>query len=92
MEAMAVGVPIVTSYHSSDARSLVESGAAATVYFEGTITGLTGLTAGRRFLSTTPGVSTSAAPSAAGNVVQVVGFATSATTLNFNSGPPVMLA
>jgi hypothetical protein len=68
------------------------SGVSATVHFEGNITGLTGLTAGKNFLSTTAGGSTATAPTVAGNVVQIVGFATSATTLNFQSTPPITLA
>lgn len=70
----------------------VSSGANATVYFEGTITGLSGLTPGVHYLSTTPGESSHTAPSTAGNVVQRVGVATSATTINFECGVPVTLA
>lgn len=70
----------------------VSNGGVATVYFEGTNTGVTGLTPGRQYLSTTPGLATITAPSSAGNVVQVVGFATSATSINFQSGTPVVLA
>lgn len=71
----------------------VSSSATATVYFEGTNTQVTSLTPGGLFLSaTTPGLATSTAPSASGNVVQRVGFATSATALNFQSQPPVVLA
>ena len=72
--------------------SAVASAAAAEVYFEGTNTAVTGLTPGVQFLSTTAGVSSGTAPSGAGNVVQRVGFATSATTLNFQSQVPVTLA
>ena len=68
------------------------SGAAATVYFEGTNTAVTGLTPGPLFLATTAGGVSSIAPSAAGNIVQRVGFAISATALNFQSQPPVTLA
>ncbi|RST54209.1 hypothetical protein EJI00_02935 [Variovorax sp. DXTD-1] len=68
------------------------SGVAATVYFEGTNTAVSGLTPGPQFLATTAGLSAGAAPSAAGNVVQRVGVATSATTLNFEGGPPIVLA
>lgn len=68
------------------------SAAAATVYFEGTITGLTGLTPGDQFLATTPGTSDETPPNASGNVIQKVGVATSATTLNFEPGPVVVLA
>lgn len=70
----------------------VSNGNPATVYFEGTNTAVTGLTPGVQFLSTTAGLSTGTAPSATGNVVQRVGFATSATTMNFQSQPPVVLA
>jgi len=68
------------------------SGVAATVYFEGTNTQVSGQTPGPVFLSTTPGVASAAAPSATGNVVQRIGFATSPTSINFQSQPPVVLA
>jgi hypothetical protein len=68
------------------------SGVAATVYFEGTNTAVSGLTPGPQFLQTTAGTAGSAAPAAAGNVVQRVGIATSATALNFEGGPPIVLA
>lgn len=68
------------------------SAANATVYFEGDNTAVTGLTAGTRFLATTAGGSTSTAPSGAGQVVQRVGIATSATSLNFEGGQPIVLA
>lgn len=70
----------------------VASGSPATVYFEGTNTAVTGLTPGVQFLGTTAGKSTNVAPSATGNVVQRVGFATSATALNFNASDPIVLA
>jgi len=70
----------------------VGSGAAATVYFEGTITGLTGLTPGNAFLATAAGTPTDTPPSGSGNVIQKVGVATSTTTLNFEPGPVVVLA
>lgn len=68
------------------------SGVNATVYFEGTNTSVTGQTPGDVFLSTTPGQATSTAPSAAGNVVQSIGFATSATSVNFQASRPITLA
>lgn len=69
------------------------SGATATVYFEGSNTQVTGLSPGNQYLSAaTPGLSTSVAPSASGNTVQRVGFATSATSMNFQSGTPITLA
>jgi hypothetical protein len=67
------------------------SGAAATVYFEGTNNQVTGQTPGPVFLSTTPGVASGTAPNAAGNVVQRVGFAISTTAINFQSQPPITL-
>lgn len=70
----------------------VISGGQATVYFEGTNTGVTGQTAGRVFLSTTAGLATATAPSASGNVVQVIGVATSATSINFEAQQPIVLA
>jgi hypothetical protein len=72
--------------------SAVTSPAAATVYFEGSNTGVTGLTPGPQFLSTTAGVATATAPSGTGNVVQRVGFATAAAALNFQAGIPIVLA
>lgn len=71
--------------------SAVGSGAQATVYFEGTNTAVSGQTPGPVFLGTTAGAATSTAPSASGNVVQRIGFATSATSINFQSQPPITL-
>lgn len=68
------------------------SGLPATVYFEGSNTQVSALTPGVRYLSTTPGSTTSTPPSAAGNVVQVVGLAVAATVLNFDRGTPIVLA
>lgn len=71
----------------------VSNGASATVYFEGTNTQVTGQTPGLVYLSaTTAGLATSTAPSGTGQVVQRVGYATSATTINFNAGLPIVLA
>lgn len=64
----------------------------ATVHFEGSDTAVTGLTPGKQFLSTSAGTATTTAPSGSGNVVQIVGFATSATSLNFQSTTPIVLA
>jgi len=63
----------------------------ATVYFEGTNTGVTGKTPGVQFLQTTAGTSGSTAPSASGNVVQKLGVATSATAINFEPQQPIVL-
>ena len=71
----------------------VANAASATVYFEGTNNQCSGLTPGNQYLSATiPGKCTNVAPSAAGQVVQCVGFATSATAVNFQSRAPVVLA
>lgn len=69
------------------------SGQSATVYFDGTVTGLSGLTLGATYYQhTTAGALTATPPSGAGNVVQEVGVATSATTLEFSPSEPVELA
>ena len=72
--------------------SAVSSAASATVYFEGTNTAITGQTAGVVYLATTAGVGSTTPPSAAGNVVQRIGFAVSATAMNFTSNQPIVLA
>ena len=68
------------------------SSATATVYFEGTNTQVTGQTAGRVYLSTTPGIGSATAPSGSGNVVQVIGYAVAATQVNFQANNPFVLA
>ena len=71
----------------------VSAAANATVYFEGSNTQCTGLTPGVQFLSAaTAGKSVTAAPTGTGKVVQRVGFAISATTLNFDACDPIVLA
>lgn len=70
----------------------VTSGQNATVYFEGSNTQVTGQTPGDVFLSTTAGLGTATAPSGSGNVVQRVGIATAAASVNFDKGAPVVLA
>lgn len=70
----------------------VTSGNPATVYFEGTNTQVTGQTPGDVFLLTTAGTAGATAPSAAGNVVQNIGYATSATSINFQGNPAITLA
>lgn len=71
----------------------VTSPALATVYFTGSNTQMTGLTPGRQFLSvTTPGKTQAAAPTAAGQVSQIVGFATSATEMNYQPRDLIVLA
>lgn len=70
----------------------VTSGNNATVYLEGSNTGVSGVTPGNVFLGTTAGASTSSAPSSTGNVVQRLGVATSATSISFEPSAPVVLA
>lgn len=58
------------------------SGATATIFYDDSNTGLTGLTINvPYYLSLTPGLVTTTAPSAATQVVQEIGFANSATNL-----------
>jgi len=64
----------------------VANGATATVYFEGTNDQVTGQVAGDVFLQTTAGRGGATVPSATGNVVQRIGFAVSATAVNFQAG------
>jgi hypothetical protein len=73
--------------------STVSNGATATVYFEGTNTQVTSQTPGVVYLSAaTAGRATSTPPSAAGNIVQSLGFATGSTAINFQSSITVTLA
>lgn len=65
----------------------------ATVYFEGSDNVLSSLVGGVYYLSASvAGTITATAPSGTGQVVQRVGFASSATTLNFQSEVPIVLA
>lgn len=68
------------------------SATVATIYFESTNTQVTGQTPGVIYLSTVAGLGTTTAPTAAGQTVQVIGYATSATTVNFNANDTVLLA
>jgi hypothetical protein len=68
------------------------SGASATVYFEGLNNQVSGQTPGDVFLQTTAGAAGSTPPSGAGNVVQKLGVAVSATAINFERGEPITLA
>lgn len=69
----------------------VTSGQNARVFFEGTNNQVTGQAPGRVFLSTTPGLGASTAPTGTGNIVQIIGFATSATSVNFQYSQPIVL-
>lgn len=70
------------------------SGGSALVYFEGTISGLSGLVPGASYFlsATTPGAITNTAPTASGQVVQYVGTALSATELSFEPAEPILIA
>jgi hypothetical protein len=70
----------------------VAQGNPASVYFEGTNTQVTGQTPGSVFLQTTAGKGAAAVPGAAGNVVQNIGFAVSATAVNFQYNRPITKA
>lgn len=73
--------------------SSASSGASAIVYFEGTNTQVSGLTPGPVFLSaSSAGQATGTAPSTAGQVVQRLGVAISATAINFEPAPAIVLA
>lgn len=65
----------------------------ATVYFDDSNTGLTGLTINvPYYLSTTPGLATTTAPTTATQIVQRVGFANSATNLRVDIEEPVLIS
>jgi hypothetical protein len=64
----------------------------AVVYFEGSNDAVTGRTPGKQYLSTTAGGTSATPPSGSGNVIQVVGFATSATNVNFQASDIDVLA
>lgn len=71
----------------------VSSGAAATVYFEGTNGSLTGLAPGVVYLSATlAGKTQATAPTGTGQTVQRLGVATSATAINVEPHIHVVLA
>ncbi len=64
----------------------------ADVYFEGTNDQVTGQTPGDVFLATTAGGATATPPASTGNVVQRIGVAVSATAINFERQPGIVLA
>ena len=70
----------------------VASGVEVTINFEGSNTAVTGATPGPMFLSETPGLATNVPPTGAGKVQQIIGFAYSDTSINFQSRAPIVLA
>lgn len=70
--------------------SAASSGANVTVYFDESNSALTSLTPGATYyLSSTAGQVTTTAPTTTGNIVQEVGFATSANNLHVNIQEPI---
>lgn len=71
----------------------VTNGNNASIHFEGMNNQVTGMTAGRVYLSAaTPGKAVSTAPSSSEDIVQVLGIAVSATEINVELGEPIQLA
>lgn len=72
----------------------VTSGASEAVYFEGEITGLSGLTPGASYFlsNSVPGGITDTPITASGHILQYVGVALGATSLDFESASPVIRA
>lgn len=71
----------------------VSNAALATVYFDDSNTALTGLTPGSTYyLSTTSGGVTLTPTTTAGQIVQEIGFASSATNLRVNIQEPIIRA
>lgn len=69
------------------------SAATATVHFEGTNNQLSGMTPGVQFLSATvPGRTVAVAPTTANHLVQRVGLATSALSMNFEPDVVIVLS
>lgn len=84
-------------YYGKEANGFVSSsvisGTTTAVYYNGVNSQVSGLTTGKQFLSTTTsGICTSTIPYGSGNVFQVVGFATSATSMVFQRETPIVLA
>ena len=98
----ATAVPTARKANATDATKPVvgfvlaatTSPAAALIYMEGPITGLSALTAGTRmYLSAaSSGALTPTPPTGTGMIVQFVGRAVNATTVNFEPDNPLLLA
>jgi hypothetical protein len=70
----------------------VTNGSNATVYFEGTNNQVSGAVAGNVFLSDTAGGFLTTAPTGIGKINQLIGVATSATSINVEIGQVIVLA
>ena len=82
--------------NSRDANGFVLTDAIAAaqveVYFEGTNTGVSGQSPGAVYLSDTiPGTGQATAPTAAGSIVQLIGFGAAANKVNFDSHDSIFL-
>lgn len=96
----STGVKVRNADNTSSAKqahgfapSAITSGASGTIIlFEGTITGLTGLTIGTQYFLGTAGAVTTTAPTASASIVQQVGFADATTQLQFLAGGIVLRA
>ena len=73
-------------------KSSYSTGASATVYNDGTISGLTGLTIGARYYlsGSSAGTATATIPTTSAYISQYVGKAKSATELIFEQGEPIL--
>lgn len=69
----------------------VASGANATIYFEGRVTGLAGQTPGKKWLAAGGGYTSTAPVNPASAFAQSLGVAVSATEINFERGNIVIL-
>jgi hypothetical protein len=72
-------------------KAAVVSGDPAIVYFDGENDGVSGLTPGTYFLSTTGGQMVTAPPTGNGNIAQKVGVATASGSFVFEPGEPIGL-
>lgn len=70
----------------------VSASASGTIYFEGTITGKTGLTIEAPVYLSTTGSTTQTATTTSGHIVQEIGIAVSTTEISFEPARPVTLA
>jgi hypothetical protein len=70
----------------------VSNGANATIYHEGTNNQVSSMTPGDVYLSETAGAATATPPTASGSIVQRLGVAVSATAINVEFNPPIVLA
>jgi hypothetical protein len=62
------------------------------VFFDGSISGLTGITSGTYFLSdTTPGRAVNSPPTDSGSIIQKVGFGLNSTTISFEAGQSIKI-